>query len=1208
MQVPKSGKLADSRHTAGRDQPVPLWKLDYSGLKLVEDDLIMLEQVNDGSIIYNLRKHYEKQGLYTWVGASHRVLVSINPYQRLPIYGDDQIKVHQEKSPNIDVAPHIFDIAEGSYTEMLFEGKHQSILISGESGAGKTEATKQCLKFWAKVAGSKNGVEERLIQANPVLEAFGNAKTIRNNNSSRFGKWMEVYFSLKERSIDGATITPFLLEKSRLVFQQAGERNFHIFYQLVNDAQAKSQYELESLDKNRYTLKGITGKINGIDDAADFTDAKKAMADLSFAENEQEWLLRLPSAILHLGNVTFVPEAMANGVSGSKIADDKPLALAAKFLDVTAEALRKVLLTRTIVVRSDTNVIPLDPEAARAGCDSIAKGIYSRQFDWLVGRCNKSLVGDTSGKFVGVLDIFGFEIFDVNSFEQLCINYCNEKLQQLFNIETFRDEEKLYVAEGIKFDPIKFIDSDPVLAMIELGPLGILPALDDECKLPEGLDSKFMAKIEQSFASHPNFGTDKHRKLTNTLAFEIVHYAGSVNYTCDEFSAKNKDTFFQDAYDLGATSSNALTKGLFPPLDLRLQTKSLSSVFREQLKVLMVKLNTTSTRYVRCIKPNESMAPLLFESPLVMRQLRYSGVFEAVAIRKQGFPFRYKYEVFCLRFKSINPDHQYKKTSPKEIAQEIIDASPAMQKFKSEISFGNTMVLYRAPVYKMLKLLRNLALEVIIPRVQGILRGSMARQMRKLMAKAEGVLKTALDTKTDIEAMKKALTTIEGNLGSVGKRLFPKLRPRYESDLKTQIPLLQLWLDEEVKVDKVLALDPNKHFKTFVDQKKSCELLAYIPKTSFQTEKFNKMVSLLENCEVQKLDSQCTKARKDMDRDAMEVCVGKAKEWDHSSPAVDELKRVLALGEYDWVALEVIAAEAAGDSARLLACKLKIWALDGNDDKVAKARREMNKDDMQTWLSKANAVPHSTEGTQELARVLKLDEKSYLELELVAAQEMGDKKRERKVNGRLFEIEMNALPSSPYAKWENFKGIKSGDDYVKGKWFGKQTAKDAMLVSEKGVINSSLSQVEDPQFKKTAKDMHKAVLAYCGLKPDSRGESGLADAFAQASRDETVRKELLLQCWKQSMADPKGKVDSGANKKALDLAAAIVYTWRFQDDELNKFAYVSMVKKGGKKYGLACAHAKFDSDGKAPRGYADIDRIAKALDALEAENAQLALQ
>jgi len=1189
-------------NTEGRAQKVPLWKLNRQDLKHVEEDLIMLEHVNDGSIIYNLARHYEKQGLYTWVGASHRVLVSINPYQRLPLYGDDQIKVHAEKSPNIDVPPHVFDIAEGAYTEMLFDGKNQSILISGESGAGKTEATKQCLKFWAKVAGSKNGVEEKLIQANPVLEAFGNAKTIRNNNSSRFGKWMEVYFSLRDRSIDGATITPFLLEKSRLVFQQGGERNFHIFYQLMADSSSVSAYELKPVTVNRYTTKGITTSVNGIDDATDFKDAKQAMKDLEFTSEEQEWLLRVPAAILHLGNVTFKADAQKGGVTGSKVENDEPLALAAKFLDVNTEALRKVLAFRTIVVRTETNVIPLDPDAARAGCDSIAKGIYSRLFDWLVNRCNKALTGDTSGRFVGVLDIFGFEIFDVNSFEQLCINYCNEKLQQLFNIETFRDEEKLYVEEGIKFNPIKFIDSDPVLAMIEKGPDGILPALDDECKLPEGDDFKYMSKIEATFTGHPSFATDKHRKLNNQLAFEIIHYAGTVNYTTTEFMLKNKDTFFQDAYDMAAGSKHALTKGLFPPLDLRLQVKSLSSVFRQQLAVLMQKLNETSTRYVRCIKPNESMAPMLFEAPLVMRQLRYSGVFEAVAIRKQGFPFRYKYEVFVLRFKAINPDHSYKESDPKKLTQEIFEASPNFKTLKQEVVFGNTMVFYRAPVYKLLKLLRNLALEVIIPRVQGILRGAAARVMRTYLSNAEKELKAALDTKTDMAKMKHSLTTIDGHLKSLGKRIYPQFRPRFENEVKQQIVLLQQWVDQEAKIDEILKTDPNKNFKGYTECKEACEKLSHIPKTAAQQEKYDKLVDLLANCEVQKLDSKCVDARKRMDREAMEECIKNAAEWGHTSAAVDEIKRVLALGEVAYIELEVVAATEMGDRDRAVKGKLKLWELAGNDAKAQKARKEMNKEDMQHWLSKAKEIPHTNEIIDEIARVLGLSEKEYLKLEQIAGEEMGDAKRVRRCKGRLYEIEMSELPSS-YQRWQSFNGLKSPEDYAKGKWFGKAACRDAMLNSEKTIINSSMTPNEDPQFKKQAKDVNKGILAYTGAKKDPRGEdAAMLESFMIAGQNEALKNELYCQLFKAATSDPKGKVPSECNQKAVDLLGVALYCFLPPNEELAKYAFTYMAKKH-KKYALAAAHGKFDSDKRPPRSGSDIARIIKEIDQMASGDA-----
>jgi len=390
-----------------------------------------------------------------------------------------------------------------------------------------------------------------------------------------------------------------------------------------------------------------------------------------------------------------------------------------------------------------------------------------------------------------------------------------------------------------------------------------------------------------------------------------------VNYTTSEFKVKNKDTFSQEFYDLGATSTDILTKSLFPPLDAKMQIKSLSLTFRTQLNTLMEKLRVTSTRYVRCVKPNESMSALLFEPPLVIRQLRYSGVFEAVAIRKQGYPFRYTYETFNIRFKCINPDYAYKNNDPKAIAKEVFEASPNFKNFKDQVVFGKTMVLYRAPVYKLLKLLRNLALEVIVPRIKGVLRGSLARWMRVYMTTAETELKAAYDSLTDIGKMREAVSHVDGHLKSLGKRLFPDCRPRWEKETAERIVFLQKCVDEEVKVDKLLPTDPNKNFKGWTEQKVQLDSVSHVPKTASQKEKFTKFLTTLENCEVQKLDYKCIDGRKRMDRALMEDCEKECQKWSHTSPAVVEMRRVLALAPVPFIELEMIACCEMNDMARL---------------------------------------------------------------------------------------------------------------------------------------------------------------------------------------------------------------------------------------------------------------------------------------------------
>jgi hypothetical protein len=478
--------------------------------------------------------------------------------------------------------------------------------------------------------------------------------------------------------------------------------------------------------------------------------------------------------------------------------------------------------------------------------------------------------------------------------------------------------------------------------------------------------------------------------------------------------------------------------------------------------------------------------------------------------------------------------------------------------------------------------------------------------MRKYLTAAESELKAALDTKTDMAKMKHSLTTIDGHLKTLGKRIFPQFRPRHENEVKEQIVNLQKWLDEEVKLDAVLKTDPNKNFKGYTEEKASCEKLAHIPKTDSQHEKYNKLVDLLANCEVQKLDSQCQDARKRMDKAAMEECVVKAKEWDHSSAAVDEIIRVLALSEVPYIELEIIAAQEMGDRERVVKGKLRLWELAGNDAKCQKARKEMNKEDMKTWSAKAKEIPHTNEVIDDINRVLGLPEKEYLKLEQIAGEEMGDAKRVRRCKGRLYEIEMSELPSS-YQQWRSYKGLKNAEDYAKGKWFGKAATRDAMLNSEKVIINSSMTPNDEPQFKKQAKDMNKGILIYCGLKKDPRGEeAAIAESFNTAALNDNLKNEWYCQLFKASTADPKGKVPSEANKKALDLIGTTLYCFLPPDEELAKYAYTYMVKKD-KKYAQAAAHGKFDSDKRPPRRGEDVARIIKSIDQMAGGDA-VALQ
>ncbi|CAK9113680.1 High molecular weight form of myosin-1 (High molecular weight form of myosin I) (HMWMI) [Durusdinium trenchii] len=886
-----------------------------------EDDLVMLDSHNEAMLIHNLRVRYEANSLYTWVGAARSVLISVNPYKKLPLYGKDQIKLHQNRPPNKPLPPHVFDIAHDSYQSMMFENKDQSILISGESGAGKTVCTKQCLDFLAEVAGSESGVEEKIVMANPLLEAFGNAQTIRNNNSSRFGKWIEVHFDNMERSIQSAVIIDYLLEKSRVVYQQEGERNYHVFYQLCDSGSA-SDLGLGEASTYEYLNKSGCYKAKDIDDVQEHDEVLKAMDLLGFSAAEKEFVLRLTAGVLTLGNIQFDEKAEKGSVTGSAIREDGPLSAAASFLNVTEEDLAAVLCYRSISVRGKTSTIPLDPSKARKGCDSLAMGVYSRLFSFLVQRVNDALAGK-QGKFIGILDIFGFEIFDQNSFEQLCINFANEKLQQQFNRTTFKEEEALYMKEGIEFEHVEFIDNQAVLDLIEARPNGILLMIDDEIKIPEGSDAGFLNKIETLYKRNSKFQTDKHRKIQNSFNFEIEHYAGVVNYNGDGFMDKNTDTLYQDMYDMCASSESPEMQQLFPPMEHRRQMVSLSSQFRRSLNELMESLYSTESRYIRCVKPNKDQVPDRFQSPMVIDQLRYSGVFEAVEIRKTGFPFRLTYSVFACRYSCINKGHTYRSRDEVELAKEILSTSK--QNF-DDVQFGKTMVLYRAREYKILELLRNLALETIIPMQQAVQRGHLAREFKRRALAAQKAIQDALDVGNDIDMLDAAIDAVEETIGTFGE-LFPNGKPANLAEAKKHRANLALWKALEARLEKLVDSDPNQVYGELAEAVKESQTLMHIPRTARQDELVEQAISLRASCELGKIDFKAVEVLKTLDRDGMEDVASRAAEYGHTNEEIDEINRLLRLPEIEFVALEIEKAKEMNDDQRRIDREIRYESL-----------------------------------------------------------------------------------------------------------------------------------------------------------------------------------------------------------------------------------------------------------------------------------------
>lgn len=624
------------------------------------DDLVLLEDISQEGILKTLKIRYDADLIYTYIG---HVLVAVNPYRIIPkLYGPSVIRNYQGRYI-YEEAPHVYAIAEDAYRSLLNEGQNQCIIITGESGSGKTETSKLIMQYIAAVTGKTTNVQkvkEQILESNPVLEAFGNAKTVQNNNSSRFGKYFEIQFDYSGDPT-GGRITNYLLEKSRVVQQSANERNFHIFYQLLAGANSneKKEFSLMSADKFHYLNQSGSYTVDGVDDATEFAVTRRAMKTVGMDENEQREIFRLVAAILHLGQLKFAP----SGVEGSQISNRDELQIAAQLLGVTSEELEKTLCNRT-VTRGAVGVSqrgvsmylsPLKPDLAAYTRDALSKHIYSRLFDYIVVRINENMYDPQSEFNIGVLDIYGFEIFQKNSFEQLCINYVNEKLQQVFIELTLKSEQEEYVREKIPWEPVQYFNNKPCVDLIERRG-GILSILDEESIFPNGTDQSFLQKLNKNCAG------DKYYQVADVKQglkdhFLMTHYAGTVTYNVQNWLDKNTDTLFPDLKVLLQNSKIPFVAKLFPQeVATKQRPPTVSTQFKEQVSGLMNTLMSCHPHYIRCIRPNPNKAPKQFDDNLVRNQIQYLGLLENVRVRRAGYAYRQLYEKFLHRFKILCPD------------------------------------------------------------------------------------------------------------------------------------------------------------------------------------------------------------------------------------------------------------------------------------------------------------------------------------------------------------------------------------------------------------------------------------------------------------------------------------------------------------------------------------------------------------------------
>ncbi|KAM4608358.1 unconventional myosin-Ib isoform 3-T4 [Polymixia lowei] len=716
-------------------------------------DMVLLEPLNEDSFIENLRNRFDHNEIYTYIGS---VVISMNPYRSLPIYTPDKVEEYRNRN-FYELSPHIYALADEAYRSLRDQDKDQCILITGESGAGKTEASKLVMSYVAAVCGKGqevNKVKEQLLQSNPVLEAFGNAKTVRNDNSSRFGKYMDIEFDFKGDPL-GGVISNYLLEKSRVVKQPRGERNFHIFYQLLSGASEDTLKKLKlDRDFSKYNYLSLdSATVNGLDDAANFRTVRNAMQIVGFMEDEVQSVLELVAAVLKLGNIEFKPESRCNGFDESRVKDKNDLKEMCELLGTEQTVLERAFSYRTVEAKMEKVSTTLNVAQAYYARDALAKNLYSRLFSWLVTRINESIKAQTKArhKVMGVLDIYGFEIFEDNSFEQFIINYCNEKLQQIFIELTLREEQEEYIREGIEWTNIEYFNNAIICDLIENNQNGILAMLDEECLRPGTVtDDTFLDKLNTVCAEHQHFESrlSKNSKFLTDHSlphscFRIQHYAGKVLYRVEGFVDKNNDLLYRDLSQAMYKANHSLIKQLFPegnPAKVNLKRPLTAGFqFKASVGTLMRNLQTKNPNYIRCIKPNDKKAAHIFTESLVCHQVRYLGLMENVRVRRAGYAFRQAYEPCLERYKMLCKQTWPHWRGPAREGVEVLMADRQVP--TEEFAYGRSKIFIRNPrTLFFLEERRRRCLQDLATLIQKIYRGWKCRTHFLLLKQSQVVV------------------------------------------------------------------------------------------------------------------------------------------------------------------------------------------------------------------------------------------------------------------------------------------------------------------------------------------------------------------------------------------------------------------------------------------------------------------------------------
>ncbi|KAM4692603.1 LOW QUALITY PROTEIN: myosin-4-like [Rhinophrynus dorsalis] len=982
------------------------------------EDMAMMTHLNEPSVLYNLKERYAAWMIYTYSGL---FCVTVNPYKWLPVYNPEVVNAYRGKKRQ-EAPPHIFSISDNAYQFMLTDRENQSILITGESGAGKTVNTKRVIQYFATIAAAgdkkkeeasknKGTLEDQIIQANPLLEAFGNAKTVRNDNSSRFVSSVFTNIRIKHKSLNLNELA-YLLEKSRVTFQLKAERSYHIFYQIMSNKKPEL-IEMLLITTNPYDYPFVSqGEIAvaSIDDTEELMATDSAIDILGFTPDEKTAIYKLTGAVLHYGNMRFKQKQREEQAEpdGTEVADK-----AAYLMNLNSADLLKALCFPRVKVGNEYVTKGQTVQQVYNAVGALGKAVYEKMFLWMVARINEQL--DTKQPrqfFIGVLDIAGFEIFDFNSLEQLCINFTNEKLQQFFNHHMFVLEQEEYKKEGIEWEFIDFgMDLAACIELIEK-PMGIFSILEEECMFPKATDVSFKNKLyDQHLGKSNNFQKPKPAKGKAEAHFSLIHYAGTVDYNITGWLDKNKDPLNETVIGLYQKSSMKTLAYLFSSYAAAeaegakkggkkkgSSFQTVSALFRENLNKLMSNLRTTHPHFVRCIIPNETKTPGAMEHELVLHQLRCNGVLEGIRICRKGFPSRILYGDFKQRYKILNasaiPEGQFidsKKASEKLLGSIDVD--------HTQYRFGHTKVFFKAGLLGTLEEMRDDRLAQVMTRTQARCRGYLMRvEFRKMMERRE------------------ALFSIQYNIRSFMNvkhwpwmKLFFKIKPLLKSaesekemqNMKEEFAKTKESLEKsearrkelEEKMVKViqekndLLLQVQSESESLNDAEERCDQLI---KTKIQLEaKIKELNERLEdeeesNAELtakkRKLEDECSELKKDIDD--LELTLAKVEKEKHATE-----NKVKNLTEEMAVLDENIVKLTKEKKALQEAHQQTLDDLQAEEDKVntltkAKSKLEQQVDDLEGSLEQEKKLRMDLERSKrKLEGDLKLAQETIMDLE-----------------------------------------------------------------------------------------------------------------------------------------------------------------------------------------------------------------------------------